>query len=532
MKKATNIQLPSEFNKHQKVVLTLCILLLLPALLINLGLLALIEDEAIRGLVALEMWYSGDYIAPTINGQPYYNKPPLYNWIILLSYTIWGQVSEFSLRFPTVVFTLIYGYLVYHLYKGELGKMAAICIALLTVTCGRIFFYDSFLGLIDMCFSMCMFSLMIGSYKLAKEKKWKTMFLFAYGLAAIGFLLKTLPAIVFLGISLIVILIAEKSFKQFFTLAHAIGVALALAIVGAYYITFSLEHDIIALGTRMISESSTRTVVKFGIWKTVQHFFTFPFEFIFHFLPWTILIIYLFRKGALTAIWRHPFLRMNILLLSANILLYWTSPQVYARYLLMFPPLMFAPLYYLHQINKTENSLCFKFVKYVLYLLIAVIIVGCVAPIFVERISFIKHLYIKSSFLAVLAALGLYLIWKAKQFDFLHIFLFVIIFRIGFNWFVFPDRNANDYSNIIRVSATEVGQRHSDKPLAASNKIGLNRSVSFYLTKERKKQVLIVDSPPKDGLLLSHFLEENCKKIDNIKSRTPSNDYLVLECKD
>ena len=56
------------------------IFLLLPALLINLGILTFIDDEGIRSLVALEMKLSGNYITPTLNGEFYYNKPPLYNW--------------------------------------------------------------------------------------------------------------------------------------------------------------------------------------------------------------------------------------------------------------------------------------------------------------------------------------------------------------------------------------------------------------------------------------------------------------------
>ncbi len=40
--------------------------LLIPALLINLGMLPLIGDEAIRAVVALEMMASGDYITPTL----------------------------------------------------------------------------------------------------------------------------------------------------------------------------------------------------------------------------------------------------------------------------------------------------------------------------------------------------------------------------------------------------------------------------------------------------------------------------------
>ena len=517
-------------EKREKLVIGLCILLLIPALLINLGLLAVIEDEAIRGLVALEMLYSGDYIAPTINASPYYNKPPLYNWIILLSYSLLGQADEFSLRFPTVIFTLLYGWLVYKLYKDDLGKLGAISVALLTLTCGRIFFYDSFLGLIDMCFSVCMFSLMIGSYILAREEKWTKMFLFAYTLAAIGFMLKTLPAIVFLGLSLLVICISLKAFKQFFKLGHFLGIGVFVSMVGAYYAVYSLDHDIVALFTKMLTESSDRTVVKFGIWKTIEHLFTFPFEVVFHFLPWTILVIYLTRKSAFRMIWDNAFLKMNILLLFFNIILYWTSPQVYGRYLLMFPPLIFAPLYYLHRQNQANNTWQFKAVKWILTGLVIVLGLGIISLFFMDRISFVQHRYLKAGVLFVLGMTSIYLMFTAPKFRLLNIFLMVIISRIGFDFFVFPDRNINDYSNEIRMSSIETAQRHLHEPFYCPPE-GLFRSNSYYLTRETKSIIRATNGSP-DGLLISPIARETCKKIDQIKSRNRSIDYLVLDCKE
>jgi len=83
------------------------LVLLLPALFINLGMLPLIADEATRGLVAFEMGQSGNLIIPTINGEYYFNKPPLYNWILLGFFDLFDQYSEFILRLPSVISLLI-----------------------------------------------------------------------------------------------------------------------------------------------------------------------------------------------------------------------------------------------------------------------------------------------------------------------------------------------------------------------------------------------------------------------------------------
>lgn len=64
------------------IVYIIIFTLLIPALFINLGKMPLSSDEPTRSVVALEMNLSGNYVTPTINGDYYYNKPPLYNWIL------------------------------------------------------------------------------------------------------------------------------------------------------------------------------------------------------------------------------------------------------------------------------------------------------------------------------------------------------------------------------------------------------------------------------------------------------------------
>jgi len=330
-------------------------------------------------------------------------------------------------------------------------------------------------------------------------------------------------------LSLLVILISEKQFKKFFTWGHLAGIAIFSVLVFGYYFLYSLDNDIYALLTRMVTESSDRTVVKFGILKTIEHLFTFPFEVFYHFLPWTILVVYLFKKGAFKTIWAHPFLRMNVLLLGANIVLYWTSPQVYARYLLMFPPLMFAPLYYLHQINQAEENIHYKIVRGLLYFIVGIVVVGCISIFFVERISFVPNLHAKAATLCVLCAAALYLLWSSKRFSILYIFLFVVIFRIGFNWFVMPDRNANDYSEIIRSSATEAATAFADQENYAMLNPNVNRSLTYYITRKNKRILQSVSEQPK-GTFLSDKQIPNCKVIKRVKSRNPKADYFILNC--
>jgi 4-amino-4-deoxy-L-arabinose transferase-like glycosyltransferase len=77
----------------------------------NLGNLPLRDwDEGTIASVAREIWRSPDrfvgWLYPTLNGQPYLNKPPLIHSLIAISYNIFG-ISEWSTRLPGAALTSV-----------------------------------------------------------------------------------------------------------------------------------------------------------------------------------------------------------------------------------------------------------------------------------------------------------------------------------------------------------------------------------------------------------------------------------------
>ncbi|MBK6947213.1 MAG: glycosyltransferase family 39 protein [Haliscomenobacter sp.] len=101
-----------------------------------------IDDEAIRALVALEMDLSGNYITPTLHGAFYYNKPPLFNWILLLFFRLSGQFDELTARLPTVLALLGYGLTVFLGFRKQYSLRTGFLAAFTLITCGRILFWD------------------------------------------------------------------------------------------------------------------------------------------------------------------------------------------------------------------------------------------------------------------------------------------------------------------------------------------------------------------------------------------------------
>ena len=464
----------------------LIVILLIPALLINLGLLAFIDDEGIRSLVALEMKLSGNYITPTLHGIYYYNKPPLYNWLLLISFELFGTFNEWSARIPTVVCLLGYGATIFYFFRIQYSTKIAFLNALVFITCGRVLFWDSMLALIDTCFSWVIFSMLMIIFQEFERERYSRLFGLAYLLAAVGFLLKGLPAIVFLGISLFVYFGYRGKFRKLISWSHVLGMFLFGVVVGGYYLIYHQYNSLDHVFTTLVSESSKRTVVRFGIKETILHLLSFPFEMIYHFLPWAVMVIYLIRKDVIQLIRQDRFITFNALMFLANILPYWSSPEVYPRYLLMLAPLIFSVYLYLHRFHQTENSWQYKAIIWLFKLICPLIALAGLAPLWLESTATMPALWLRTCLPVIGLGICSYYFYQDVSKRLLWLLLFLIILRIDFDQFVLPDRNRNDFGDQVRISAIEMGKKYADQAFFIYEHSETQPATSFYLTNARQ----------------------------------------------
>lgn len=469
-----------------RLIYLLALVLLLPALLINLGLLAFIDDEGIRSLVALEMKLSGNYVTPTLHGIYYYNKPPLYNWILLLSFELFGFFNEWSARIPTVICLLGYGATIFYFFRKHYSTQLAFINALVFITCGRVLFWDSMLALIDICFSWVIFSMMMWLYHEMEKERYTRLFIIVYLLGALGFLLKGLPSIVFLGVSLLVYFTFRGKFKKLYSWSHLAGLSVFVLIIGSYYLVYHQYNALDRVFTTLLSESSKRTVVRFGVGETFRHLLSFPFEMIYHFLPWTVMAVYLIRRDIVALIRRDRFITFNALMFLANILPYWTSPEVYPRYLLMLAPLIFSVYLYLHYIHAAEKSWQYRSIVTLFKIICPLIAAGALAPLFLPSTVDLPGRYIRTILPVIALGLISYYFYRDVPKRLLWLILFLLVLRIDFDQFVLPDRNRNDYGNDVRLSAVKLGEQYTGRPLFMYDNTITQPATSFYLTNARQ----------------------------------------------
>ncbi len=490
-------QLRRMLTSPQRILLLAVGLLLLPALLTNLGLLAFYGDEGIRALVALEMRISSNYITPTMFGELYYNKPPLYNWLLVAVFNLTGRTDEFIARIPTVFFLLAYATTVWFFVKKHFPKNPSpdcqlptancqLLIPLTLITCGRILFWDSMLALIDTSFSWVMYGMFMVIFTQGEREKYGRLFGLAYLLAATGFMLKGLPAVVFLGIALVAYFFWVKKWRPFFSFAHLGGMAIFGVVVGSYYLVYAQQNGgLSVVFSTLFSESAKRTFVEYGIGKTVLHLFTFPFEMWYHFLPWTLLVVYLLRKNALELLRQHRFIAWNGLVFITTILPYWASVEVYPRYLLMHVPLAFTVLFYLHFKNKEVGSPTVRWVEVIFQVLCWGMLAASFAPLLWPAVQHVPFLHLKVGFLA--AATGL-LLWAYRRWEAQRMLAFVavmLVARMAFNWFILPVRLEIDCNTQVRQTTLDAVQKLEGRPLFIyKESLGHEPVTGYYFTRK------------------------------------------------
>lgn len=102
-------------------------------MLFNLGSLPLLDpDEPVYAETAKEMLLTNDWLSPRIYGEFWYDKPPMYYWLVATAFRFWGT-NEFAARLPSALLAIGGTLLIYSagrkLFTPRAGRLAALVLA-------------------------------------------------------------------------------------------------------------------------------------------------------------------------------------------------------------------------------------------------------------------------------------------------------------------------------------------------------------------------------------------------------------------
>jgi 4-amino-4-deoxy-L-arabinose transferase-like glycosyltransferase len=502
-----------------KLFFVIAYLLLIAGLFINLGDTPLKFEEPRRALVSLEMILSDNYILPTVNGEPYLKKPPVFNWVLVGMYSLFSSNSEWVTRLPTVLsFILIIIVLVMagrRYVNLEFGLLSG----LLFAVSSRLLFYGVNFAEIDMFFTFILVTSVMGFYVFYRQEKRYAAFVWAYFFCAIGILTKSFPALVFTGFSISVYLLIRRDYKTLFSLAHVTGIVIMLILISGYLILLSQHIPLDQYFSSILKDSSQRTVVNNSAVDFFLHLVRFPVEFILSLFPGSLLLIYVFRsKSVRETIIKNDYILFSCIALGATFWIYWFSPGARLRYVFMLFPFFLNVVLYFYWIRQSEGKN---------QLLNVLLNISCgLAALALIIAPFVYPLGKIHMFILILLGFGIGAIpFFQKYFQVYGLYGFILLFlllRIGFDLVILPIRAEGDTSMDKEDAIAIAGSLA--KPLYVTHADKLNNRPVFYLTKYKNE--IIREQKEGSGFYL--IRKDSILSSDIIEYEFRNQDYVVV----
>jgi 4-amino-4-deoxy-L-arabinose transferase-like glycosyltransferase len=238
------------FNMHSDTLtqrnkeLKDCLLLFLMTAFIYLPFLGLPVwngNEPLRVIIAKEMLKTGNWIIPMLHGNPYFTKPPMMNWLIAGSGSLFGVLNEWTSRIPSVCAVFATSLSVYILTKKWLSREARLFAAIAVISMmglikkGRSAEIDS----LFIFFITIILLIWLNGY----VRQWKPVMLWSISLSlvGVGFLAKGPQVIAFFYLTVFAYLLIRKRLRFFFSKSHLFGLLFFVFILGIY-VSFVLQH--------------------------------------------------------------------------------------------------------------------------------------------------------------------------------------------------------------------------------------------------------------------------------------------------
>lgn len=207
-----------------------------------LGTYPLLDIDETRYVdMAREMFRTKDFLTLYLNGDFFFEKPPLYFWIECLSFKLTGVVSELTARLPIVLLSLLpAGFLIFLCRKVKNDKFAMITTATLFtsleyIILTKIAILDSVLTSFVTTSVLCYFATFF-----VEEKNKKYFCILTYLFSGLAVLAKGIPGVAIPALVIAVSSVIFKTCKE--TLKYSWGIILFLFVSMPWHLIMLKIH--------------------------------------------------------------------------------------------------------------------------------------------------------------------------------------------------------------------------------------------------------------------------------------------------
>jgi 4-amino-4-deoxy-L-arabinose transferase-like glycosyltransferase len=265
----------------------------------GLGSVELKHEEPRRALPAVHMLASGDWLVPRVGSNPFLRKPPMLQWLIALSFLATGTQSEWAVRLPSALATLVLALAIGRIGSCWLGTRGGFFAAILFLTNFAILETGRLAELEAVYIASSGLGLLIWITAWLRGRHGWRLWLLPALFLALAMLTKGPTHLLFFYGVIIPTLFFAKDLRTLRHPAHWSALGLIVGLFGAWAIPCSLaagEHDPIGVWKFWIYQITSRAGgSETGHFHLVPWLLSLP-NTLKNFLPWTPLLLFLWQR--------------------------------------------------------------------------------------------------------------------------------------------------------------------------------------------------------------------------------------------
>lgn len=294
----------------------------------------MLPDEGRYVGVAWEMLRSGDWLTPTLNGLPYFHKPPLFYWITAASMSVFGP-NEWAARAAPLLGGWAGAVAMWSFARRWAGAPTATA-TLQALLVQPLFFLGAQFANLDMlvagCITVAITAWADAVLRLEAGQPHRRSLAIGHGAAALGVLAKGLIGVVIPVLVLVCALVLSRRAGHLRRLAWLPGILLMLGMAAPWFIAMQWLHADFWRYFIVVQHLQRYTG---GGFNNVQPFWFFPVVLALFALPWWP---WLFRRGS-----ERHFVHVLMLAWIGTVLLFFSLPasKLVGYVLPAVPPLAF-----------------------------------------------------------------------------------------------------------------------------------------------------------------------------------------------
>lgn len=207
----------------------------------GLGDIALMSfNEARRALPSSEMYLSGDWLLPRLNGELYLTKPPFLYWLAAGAGYLLGGMDEWAVRLPSALSALLMAVVTYRYVRTHFGDWPALfSVQLLIANAG--FAMLARRAEIEMLLALLCCSALLAALHFTRGGGCRRWLWLSYALLGLAMLTKGPLVLLFVTLPLLVDAMLAKSQRGWAALRDPVGWTLFLLIGLSWYLAVTVQ---------------------------------------------------------------------------------------------------------------------------------------------------------------------------------------------------------------------------------------------------------------------------------------------------